>query len=314
MGTTRACDNKVDALTRAPKQNTHHTSLAPPPFSARPSLPLDTQHAPVYTIGKRGSSDDFRGGVEVRAPVRRAVCVCVLGGRAAAAPMRTRCCECGLAPLVTASHKHSLTTPRSQSLVPPTQRLTTQAVRAATGADIALIPRGGETTFHGPGQLVAYPILDLRSFGMGARAYVESLEDAMIAVAGAYGVAARGRVPGRTGVWVGERKLGAVGVRISRGTSSHGLALNVDTDLAAFAHIVPCGAPDKLATSLAREVGTTSPLGLSLPAAMLTRALAKQWRCGDVLPRIESLTLLHRDLEQLERGGGEAASGVKSFG
>jgi len=90
------------------------------------------------------------------------------------------------------------------------------------------IPRGGETTYHGPGQLVVYPILNLRGFGLGARSYVEALEDSMVAVAGAYGVAARGRVPGRTGVWVGERKLGAVGVRISHGVTSHGLALNVD--------------------------------------------------------------------------------------
>lgn len=158
-------------------------------------------------------------------------------------------------------------------------------MRAATGAEVAHIPRGGETTYHGPGQLVAYPILDLRRYGLGARAYVESLEDSMIAVAGAFGVAARGRIPGRTGVWVGERKLGAVGVRISRGVSSHGLALNVDTDLSAFAHIVPCGAPDKVATSLACEVfGMRSKgrrdLGLATAAEMLTRALARRWGCG----------------------------------
>jgi lipoyl(octanoyl) transferase len=150
------------------------------------------------------------------------------------------------------------------------------------GAAVAHVPRGGETTYHGPGQLVAYPVLALRGLGLGARAYVEALEDAVIAVAGAWGVPARGRVPGRTGVWVGERKLGAVGVRISRGATTHGLALNVDTDLSAFAAIVPCGAPDRAATSLAAEVRAAAPLGLAAPAAQLTEALARTLRCGGV--------------------------------
>jgi lipoate-protein ligase B len=93
---------------------------------------------------------------------------------------------------------------------------------------------------HGMLTDVAYTILALRGWGLaGARAYVEGLEDEVAAVAGPYGVAARGCGPGPTGVWVGKCKLGAVGVRISQGVSGHGLALNVDTDLAVFAVIVP---------------------------------------------------------------------------
>lgn len=169
----------------------------------------------------------------------------------------------------------------------------------ACGAEVQVVPRGGETTYHGPGQLVAYPLLALRGRGLGARAYVEALEDAMVAVAGAYGVAARGRVPGRTGVWVGERKLGAVGVRISHGTTSHGLALNVDTDLAAFDPIVPCGAPDKAATSLAAEVRAASPLGLAAPAALLVAALTRGLHGGEVR-RYERLATLSPQLAELD--------------
>jgi lipoate-protein ligase B len=213
---------------------------------AAPDTLLLVQHEPVYTIGKRGSLADFRGGVEVR----RLLVNAEFGAGWGAA---------------TQPNFHTL------PIKPPTPH---QAARAS-GASIATIPRGGETTYHGPGQLVAYPVLALRGWGLGARAYVEGLEDAMAAVAGAYGVAAHGRVPGRTGVWVGERKLGAVGVRISQGVSSHGLALNVDTDLAAFAAIVPCGAPDKSVTTLAAEVRADGPLGLSRPAALLTDALVR---------------------------------------
>lgn len=79
------------------------------------------------------------------------------------------------------------------------------------------VPRGGELTFHGPGQLVAYPIVSLRAASLGARAYVEGLEDAVVAAAAAFGVAAQGRVPGATGVWVGQRKLAALGVQITHG-------------------------------------------------------------------------------------------------
>ncbi|KAG2444287.1 hypothetical protein HXX76_001044 [Chlamydomonas incerta] len=124
----------------------------------------------------------------------------------------------------------------------------------AAGVEVCVVPRGGEVTYHGPGQLVAYPIIGVREAGLGARAYVESLEDSVIDCLAGYGVAAQGRVPGATGVWVAERKVAAIGVRITYGVSSHGLALNVCPDLGAFDAIVPCGIPDKEVTSLQREL------------------------------------------------------------
>lgn len=146
----------------------------------------------------------------------------------------------------------------------------------AAGAEVVAAPRGGETTYHGPGQLVAYPLLSLRGLRLGVRAYVEALEDAMIEAAAGYGVAARGRLSGRTGVWVGERKLGAVGVAISGGYTRHGMALNVATDLEAFGRIVACGDPLREATSLEAEAGRRVELGGA--AEVLAEAAA--WRLG----------------------------------
>ncbi len=127
---------------------------------------------------------------------------------------------------------------------------------AAFGARVVHTDRGGDVTFHGPGQLVAYPILDLRGRGIGAARYVRMLEAVMLEAVARFGVQAE-RVRGRPGVWVDGAKLGAVGVRVSRGVSSHGLALNVSTDLEWFARIVPCGIPDIEATSLERLLGET---------------------------------------------------------
>ncbi|CAL5223299.1 g5790 [Coccomyxa viridis] len=127
------------------------------------------------------------------------------------------------------------------------------------GAEVETVPRGGETTFHGPGQLVCYPIVNLRRLKLGARAYVEGLEDTVIATLGQYGVEARGRVPGRTGVWVRERKIAAIGVQITHGVTRHGAALNVSTDLSYFDSIVPCGISDKEVTSLRRELQEGAP-------------------------------------------------------
>ena len=123
------------------------------------------------------------------------------------------------------------------------------------GIEIVTVPRGGETTYHGPGQIVAYPIVQLRQLGLGARAYVESLEDAMIDTAALYGLECKGRIPGKTGVWVDERKIGAVGVAISGGVTRHGIAFNADPDVSAFHHIVACGEKIPNATSLAIELG-----------------------------------------------------------
>jgi lipoyl(octanoyl) transferase len=119
--------------------------------------------------------------------------------------------------------------------------------------------RGGDVTYHGPGQLVGYPILNLGAIRRDVAWYVQELEEAMIRTSAEFGVTAR-RVEGRRGIWVdapgtGEEKLGAIGVHLSQWVTSHGFAYNVSTDLRYFELIVPCGIPDKRPTSLERLLG-----------------------------------------------------------
>jgi lipoyl(octanoyl) transferase len=126
--------------------------------------------------------------------------------------------------------------------------LLSEAILKERGFDVFDTGRGGDVTYHGPGQVVGYPILDL-SDRKDVHRYVRDLEEVMIRACADYGVAA-GRVAGLTGAWVGAEKIGAIGVRIARWVTSHGFALNVATDLAPFAWIVPCGIADRGVTSL----------------------------------------------------------------
>ena len=137
--------------------------------------------------------------------------------------------------------------------------LFSREVLAAQGVSVEEVGRGGDVTYHGPGQLVGYPIIDLHPDRMDVRKYVASLEETMIRTAADYGIQAR-RIEGLNGAWVGERKLGAVGVRISRWVTMHGFALNNTTELSHFQLIVPCGISDKGVTSIERETGNGVPM------------------------------------------------------
>lgn len=136
----------------------------------------------------------------------------------------------------------------------------------ALGAPLLTVDRGGDITFHGPGQLVAYPIMGLGSRPRDVQAYVRGLEEAIIRTLADYDIEA-GREDGLTGVWVRGEKIAAIGVRVSRPggarggwVTSHGLALNVSVDLAWFERIVPCGIAGRGVTSMERQLGSSPPL------------------------------------------------------
>src|SRR6266508_1983536 len=128
---------------------------------------------------------------------------------------------------------------------------------ATVGAELVRADRGGDVTYHGPGQLVGYPIVTLPEWRDGLRdvvAHVRLLEDVLIAALAGFGITAH-REPHFTGVWVGDEKIAAIGVKVARGRTRHGFALNVDPDLAMFDHIIPCGIRDRGVTSMAASVG-----------------------------------------------------------
>ena len=131
---------------------------------------------------------------------------------------------------------------------------------SSLGVEVFETGRGGDVTYHGPGQLVGYPIVDLNPDRRDVHRYVRDLEEVMIRVCAGYGVTA-GRVKGFSGAWVGDTKIGAIGVRISRWITSHGFAFNVTTDVAFFDLIVPCGIVDRSVTSLAAQLGREPSMG-----------------------------------------------------
>lgn len=130
---------------------------------------------------------------------------------------------------------------------------------SSLGVNVFETGRGGDVTYHGPGQLVGYPILDLNPDRRDVHKYVRDIEEVMIRVCADYGLQA-GRVQGFSGAWIGDEKIGAIGVRISRWVTSHGFAFNITTDVQFFDLIVPCGIADKGVTSLSRQLGRDVPM------------------------------------------------------
>lgn len=171
--------------------------------------------------------------------------------------------------------------------------LASESVLRQKGVEFFETSRGGDVTYHGPGQIVAYPILNLGAIRRDVVWYVRMLEEAMIRATAEFGIAA-GREAGKTGVWVGEgktsEKLAAIGVHISRWVTSHGLAYNVSTDLRNFDLIVPCGIADRKATSLEKLLGRSVKLDEVKPklAAHLAEAF------GLELQRIDRAELLEK--------------------
>jgi lipoyl(octanoyl) transferase len=163
----------------------------------------------------------------------------------------------GLIPdtLILLEHPHTYTIGRSGTR---DHVFLDEADLAARGITCLDVDRGGDVTYHGPGQLVGYPIIDLGpqpDVGL----YLRNLEGCLIDVLADFGITA-GRLPGYTGVWIGDRKIVAIGVKVSQGVTTHGFALNVSTDLSLFTHILACGIPDKGVTSMALELGAAPPM------------------------------------------------------
>ncbi len=178
--------------------------------------------------------------------------------------------------LIFCEHPHVYTLGKSGSL---DNLLLNESDLKQADATFYKINRGGDITYHGPGQLVAYPILDLEQFFTDIHKYLRYLEEAVINTIAFYGIKG-GRYEGYTGVWIdadkpSARKICAMGVRCSRWITMHGLALNVNTDLAYFKNIVPCGIDDKDVTSIAREVG--HEVNFKELSDILKKEIAKQF-------------------------------------
>jgi lipoyl(octanoyl) transferase len=173
----------------------------------------------------------------------------------------------GLIPdqLLLMEHPHSITLGRNGRLE---NLLASEPALRSAGIVFHSSDRGGDITYHGPGQAVGYPILDLRQWKRDVGAYVRALEQVMIDALADFGIAA-GRVPGCTGAWVDGRKIGAIGVHISRWVTSHGFALNVNTDLSYFGYIVPCG--------LAKPVTSMAQLGVDATLPEVNAQLAAKF-------------------------------------
>jgi lipoyl(octanoyl) transferase len=153
--------------------------------------------------------------------------------------------------LIITEHHPVITIGKSGSL---NHVITDLSYLESNGIDVIEIDRGGDITFHGPGQLVGYPILDLSQFHQDVHWYLRNLEEVIIGTLKDLSI--RGvRIPGLTGVWVGKKKICAIGIKVTHWVTMHGFALNISTNLDYFKHIIPCGIADKGVTSILEEVG-----------------------------------------------------------
>jgi lipoyl(octanoyl) transferase len=173
--------------------------------------------------------------------------------------------------LLLLDHPHTITLGRNGKIE---NLLASEPALRSAGITFHATDRGGDITYHGPGQAVGYPILDLREWKRDVGAYMRAIEQVMIDTLSDFRIAA-GRLPGCTGVWVGGAKIGAIGVHISRWITSHGFALNVDTDLSYFGYIVPCG--------LAKPVTSMAQLGAGVNVPEVNARLIR--RFGQVFDR-----------------------------
>jgi lipoyl(octanoyl) transferase len=172
--------------------------------------------------------------------------------------------------LLIVEHPHVITMGRNGHL---TNLLASEDVLSRAGISFHHTDRGGDITYHGPGQIVGYPILDLREWKRDVVAYVRAVEQVIVDTLAEFDIAA-GRVPGCTGVWVDGKKVAAIGVHLSRWVTTHGFALNHTTDLSYFQYIVPCGLT-KPVTSM-RELGSIA--GRDAVTAALARHFAEQFQ------------------------------------
>jgi lipoyl(octanoyl) transferase len=184
--------------------------------------------------------------------------------------------KAGLIPdqLLLVEHPHVITLGRNGQ---EANLLAGEEILTRAGISFYRTDRGGDITYHGPGQLVGYPIIDLREWRRDVGAYMRGIEQVLIDTLDEFGIAA-GRIPKLTGVWVGERKIAAIGVHISRWVTSHGFALNVSTDLSYFQYIVPCGLT-KPVTSMAQLLPESRALDLDAVGRILISPFGRVFEC-----------------------------------
>jgi len=171
--------------------------------------------------------------------------------------------------LLTVEHPHTYTIGVTGSLE---NLLVDEEYLNSNGIKLQHIRRGGDITYHGPGQLVAYPILNLNNYYKDLHRYLRDLEEVLISTVKYFGIVA-GRKSGLTGIWVGEEKLASIGIKMSKWITMHGTALNVSTDLSYFDNIIPCGVRDKSVTSMSKILGKS--LGVDEVSPVYVKSFSK---------------------------------------